>query len=136
MSRNPLFLRAHPTRAVLESLILGIMSWIALLLLKRYLPSFIWQLGISLCISLCCVLWCALRLRLPDGEMQQKGLFEVTTGGILCLLLTSTELVVTLILRQESFSNELWQGPIRPLLLTAIALLLGPSLRKVSPGAG
>ncbi len=124
MSWNALFLRAHPTRAVLESLILGIMSWIALLLLKRYLPSFIWQLGIGLCIGLGCVLWCALRLHLPGGEKRQQGLFEVTTGGILCLLLASTELVVTLILRQGSFSNELWQGPIRPLLLTAIASLL------------
>lgn len=124
MRWNSLFLRAHPTRAVLEALIFGIMSWITLLLLKQYLLSFIWQLGISLCIGLGCVLWCALRLHLPDGEKRQQGLFEVTTGDILCFPLASIELLVTLILRQGTVSNELWQGPIRPLLLTAIALSL------------
>jgi signal transduction histidine kinase len=124
MRWNSLFLRAHPTRAVLEALIFGILSWIALLLLKQYLPSFIWQVGISLCIGLGCVLWCALRLHLPDGEKRQQGLFEVTTSGILCFPLASIELLVTLILRQGAVSNELWQGPIRPLLLTAVTLLL------------
>ena len=77
-----------------------------------------------MCIGLGCVLWCALRLHLPEGEKRQKGFFEVTTGDILCLLLASIELVVTLILRQGTVSNELWQGLIRPLLLTAVALLL------------
>ena len=124
MRWNSLFLRAHPTRAVLEALIFGIMSWIALLLLKQYLPSFIWQIGISLCIGFGCVLWCALRLHLPDGEKRQQGLFEVRTGSILCFLLASIELVVTLILRQGAVSNELWQGSIRPLLFIAIALVL------------
>jgi signal transduction histidine kinase len=100
------------------------MSWIALLLLKGYLLSFIWQIGLSLCIGLCCVLWCALRLRLPDGEKRQQGLFEVTTGGILCFLLAGIELIVTLILRRGAVTNELWQGPIRPLFLTLIAFIL------------
>jgi signal transduction histidine kinase len=124
MSRNSLFLRAHPTRAVLETLILGIMSWIALLVLKSYLPSFIWQTGVGLCIGLGCVFWCALRLHLPEGEKQQQWFFEITMGGILCFLLASLELIVTLILRQGTVSNELWQGPIRPLLLIAIAFIL------------
>jgi signal transduction histidine kinase len=124
MCWKSLFLRAHPTHAVLESLIVGIMSWIALLVLKSYLSSFIWQTGIGLCIGLGCVLWCALRLHLPEGEKQQKWLFEVTTGGILCFLLAIIELIVTLILRQGIVSNELWQGPIRPLLLIAIAFII------------
>jgi len=42
----------------------------------------------------------------------------------LCFLLTIIELLVTLILRQGTVSNELWQGPIRPLLLAAIAFTL------------
>ena len=124
MRWNFLFLRAHPTRAVLEALIFGIIGWIALLLLKQYLTSFIWQIGISLCIGLGCVLWCALRLCLPNGAKRQQWLFEVTTGGTLCFLLTIIELLVTLILRQGTVSNELWQGPIRPLLLAAIAFTL------------
>ena len=124
MGWNLLFLRAHPTRAVLEALIIGITGWIALFMLKQYLPSFIWQIGISLCIGLGCVLWCAVRLCLPDKEKQQQVLFEVTTGGILCILLAITELIVTLILRQGTASSELWQGPIRPLLLTAVACIL------------
>jgi len=119
-----LFLRAHPTRAVPEALILGITSWIALFILKQYLPSFIWQIGINLCIGLGCVLWCAMRLCLPDKEKQQQVLFEVTTGGIFCFLLALIELKVTLILRQGTASSELWQGPIRPLLLTAVAFIL------------
>jgi signal transduction histidine kinase len=119
-----LFLRAHPTRAVLEALMLGTVSWIALLLLEQYLPSFIWQIGISLCISLGCVLWCAVRLRLPDGEKRQKVLLEATTGGILSLILASMELVVTLILRQDTVFNELWQGLNRPFLTAGIVLML------------
>lgn len=124
MSCKSLFLHTHPTHAVLELLIVGIMSWTALLLLKSYLPSFIWQTGIGLCIGLGCVLWCALRLNLPQGEKQQQWLFEVTTGGILCFLLAIIELIVTLILRQGTVANELWQGPIRPILLIAIAFIL------------
>jgi signal transduction histidine kinase len=124
MSWNSLFLRANPKCAVLESLIFGIMGWIALLLLKWYLPSFIWQIGISLCIGLISVLCCALRLYRPEEEKQQQWLFEVTTGGILCFLLAIIELIVTLILRQGTVSNELWQGPIRPLLLIAIAFII------------
>jgi len=118
------FLRTHPTRAVLEALILGIMGWIILFFLKQYLPSFIWQVGISLCIGLGSVLWCALRLRLPHGEKRQQGLFEFTTGGILCFLLAIMELLVMLMLRQDTVSSELWQGPIRPLLLAVIAFIL------------
>jgi signal transduction histidine kinase len=119
-----LFLRVHPTRAVLEAFIFGIMGWIALYLLKQYATTFIWQIGISLCIGLGCVLWCALRLDLPDGDMRQQVFFEVTTGGILCSLFAITELIVTLILRQGTVPSELWQGPIRPLLLTAVAFVL------------
>src|SRR5207249_5499150 len=91
-----LLLRAHPKRAVLESLMLGIVSWIALLLLREYLPSFIWRISISMCIGIGCVLLCALRLPLPGGEKRQQGLFEVTTGVALCFLLVTMELVVTL----------------------------------------
>jgi signal transduction histidine kinase len=122
------FLRTHPTRAVLEALILGIMGWSVLFFLKQSLPSFIWQVGISLCIGLGCVIWCALRLRLPDGEKRQQGLFEFTTGGILCFVLAIIELIFTLIFRQGTVSNELWQGPIRPLLLAAIAFILDYAL--------
>jgi signal transduction histidine kinase len=132
MSWNSLFLHAHPARAVLESLIFGIMSWIVLLVLKSYLPTFIWQTGIGLCIGLGCVIWCALRLHLPEGEKQQQWLFEVTTGGILCSLLAIIELIVTLILRQGTVSNGLWQGPIRPLLLIAIAFILDYALFLLS----
>ena len=124
MRWNSLFLRAHPTRAVLEALIFGIIGWIVLFFLKQHLPSFIWQVGISLCIGLACVLWCAMRLCLPDGEKRQQGLFEVKMGAILCSLLAIIELLVTLILRQGTVSNELWQGPIRPLLLAALAFIL------------
>ena len=124
MRWNLLFLRVHPTRAVLEALIFGIIGWIALFILKQYLPSFTWQIGISLCIGLGCVLWCALRLCLLDKEKRQQVLSEVITGGILCLLLAIIELIVTLILRQGTVSSKLWQGPIRPLLLTAIAFIL------------
>jgi hypothetical protein len=123
MHWHSLFLHTHPKRAVLESLMLGIVSWIALLLLQKYLPSFIWRIGISLCIVIGCALWCALRLQLPGGERQQ-GRFEVTTGGALSLLLASMELVVTLVLLQGAAINELWRGPNRPLLLAAIALML------------
>jgi len=119
-----LFLRVHPTRAVLEALILGITGWIALFILKQHLPTFLWQMGISLCIGLGCVLWCALRLCLPDKEKQQQVLFEVTTGGIFCSLLACIELIVTLILRHGIATSELWQGSIRPLLLTAVAFIL------------
>src|SRR5437763_6801326 len=105
MGWHSLFLRAHPTRAVLESLIFGIMSCIALMLLKGFLPSFIWQIGISLGIGLGCVLLCALRLHRPEGEKQQQWLSEVTPGGILCFLLAIIELIVTLILRQRTVSN-------------------------------
>ncbi len=118
------FLRTHPTRAVLEALILGMMGWIILFFLKQYLPSFIWQAGISLCIGLGSVFFCALRLRLPDGEKRQQGLFEFTTGAILCFVLAIMQLIVMLVLRQGTISNELWQGPIRPLLLAAIAFIL------------
>jgi signal transduction histidine kinase len=118
------FLRAHPTRALLEALILGIMGWSVLYFLKQSLPSFIWQVGISLCIGLGCVIRCDLRLCLPDGEKRQQGLFELTTGGILCFVLAIIELIFTLIFRQGTVSNELWQGPIRPLLLAAIAFIL------------
>jgi hypothetical protein len=52
-----LFLRAHPKRAVLESLMLGIVSWIALLLLQQDLPSFIWRISIGVCIGIGCVLY-------------------------------------------------------------------------------
>ena len=124
MRWNFFFFRTQPTRAVLEALILGIMGWIVLFFLKQYLPSFLWQVGISLCIGLGSVLWCALRLRLLDGEKRQQGLFEFTTGGILCFVLAMIELLVTLMLRQGTVSNELWQGPIRPLLLAAIAFIL------------
>jgi signal transduction histidine kinase len=123
-----LFIRAHPTRAVLEALILGIMGWTVLFFLKQFLPSFTWQIGISLCVGLGCVFWCALRLRLPGGEKRQRGLFEITTGAILCFLLAIIELIVTLILRQGTVSSELWQGPIRPFLLTAIAFILDYSM--------
>jgi signal transduction histidine kinase len=119
-----LFLRADPKRAVLESLVLGIVSWIALLLLQKYLPSFIWRISISMCIGIGCVLLCALRLKLPEGEKRQQGLFEVTTGGALSLLLASMELVVTMVLLQGAAINELWQGPNRPLLSAAMALML------------
>jgi hypothetical protein len=127
-----IFLHAHPTRAVLEALILGIVSWSALLLLEQYLPSFIWRIGISLCIGSGCVLWFALRLQLPNGEKRQQGLFEVTTGGILSLLLASMELIVTLFLLQGAVLNMLWQGPNRPLLLAAIALMLDFALFLLS----
>jgi signal transduction histidine kinase len=120
----PLFLHTHPTRAGLEALTLGTVSWIALLLFQQYLPSFIWRIGISLCVGIGCILWCALRLHLPDGEKRQQGLFEVTTGGILSLLLACLQLIVTLVLLRGAVLNELWQGPNRPLLLAAIALML------------
>ena len=42
----------------------------------------------------------------------------------MCFVLAMMELLVTLILRQGTVSSELWQGPIRPLLVTAIAFLL------------
>jgi signal transduction histidine kinase len=67
---------------------------------------------------------CALRLQLPEGEKRQQGLFEVTTGGALSLLLASMELLVTPVLLQGAATNELWQGPNRPLWLAAIALML------------
>ena len=124
MRWNFFFFRIHPTRAVLEALILGMLGWIVLFFLKQYQPSFLWQVGISLCIGLGSVLWCALRLRLPDGEKRRQGLFEVATGGILCFVLAIMVLLVTLILRQGTVSNELWQGPIRPLLLAALAFIL------------
>jgi signal transduction histidine kinase len=118
------FLHAQPVRAVLEALILGIVGWIVLLLLQQYLPSFIWRIGFNLCIGIGCVLFCALRLQLPVGEKRQQGLFEVTTGGVLSLLLASIELVVILVLLQGAAINVLWQGPNRPLLLAATALML------------
>ena len=118
------FLHAQPVRAVLEALILGIVGWIVLLLLQQYLPSFIWRIGFNLCIGIGCVLFCALRLHLPVGEKRQQGLFEVTTGGVLSLLLASIELVVILVLLQGAAINVLWQGPNRPLLLAATALML------------
>lgn len=124
MRWSSFFLQIHPIRAGLEALILGILSWIALLLLQQYLPSFIWRINISMCIGIGCVLLCALRLQLPDGEKRQQGLFEVTTGGILSLILASMQLIVTLLLLRGASTNELWQGPNRPLLLTAIALML------------
>lgn len=127
-----IFLHAHPTRAVLEALMLGIVSWTALLLLEQYLPSFIWLIGISLCIGSGCVLWCALRLQLPGGVKRQQGLFEVTTGGILSLLLASMELVVTLVLLLGAVPNVLWQGPNRPVSLAAIALMLDFALFLLS----
>ena len=133
MRWNSLFLRAHPTRAVLEALIIGITGWFSLFLLKQYPTSFIWQIGINLCIGLGCVLWCAVRLYLPDKEKRQQILFEVTTGGILCFLLAVIELLVTLILRQGTVSSELWQGPIRPLLLTAIAFTVDYSMFILYP---
>ena len=61
-----LFLRVHPTRRIAGGASLRITGWIALFILKHYLPSFIWQTGISLCIGLGCVLWYALRLYLPE----------------------------------------------------------------------
>src|SRR5438874_5646787 len=124
MHWSSLFLRAHPKRAVLESLILGIVSWIALLLLQKYLPSFIWRISISMCIGVGCVILCAVRLQLPGGEKRQQGLFEVTTGVALSFLLAGTALVVTLVLLEGAAINELWQGPNRPLLLAVIALML------------
>jgi signal transduction histidine kinase len=122
------FLRAYPKRAVLESLIVGIVSWIALLMLEHYLPSFIWRISISMCIGLGCVLLCALRLKLPAGDKRQRAIFEATTGGALSLLLASIELVVTLVLLQSAAFNELWQGLNRPLLSAVIALTLNFAL--------
>jgi signal transduction histidine kinase len=118
------FLHAHPVRAVLEAIILGMVGWIVLLLFQQYLPSFIWRIGLNLCIGLGCVLFCALRLQLPMEEKRQQGLFEVTTGGVLSILLASIELVVILVLLQGATINVLWQGPNRPLLLAATALML------------
>ena len=103
----PLFLHVHPVRAGLEALTLGIVSWFALLLLQQYLPSFIWRIGISLCIGIGCALWCALRLQLPGGERQRQLLFEVTTGVALSLLLASMDLVVMLLLLQKAVPNAL-----------------------------
>jgi signal transduction histidine kinase len=107
---------------------LGIVSWIALLLLEKYLPSFTWRISISMCIGIGCVLFCALRLKLPVGEKRQQAIFEVTTGGALSLLLASVELVVTLLLLQGAVINELWQGLNRPLLSAVIALTLNFAL--------
>jgi signal transduction histidine kinase len=118
------FLHAQPVRAVLEALILGIVGWIVLLLFQQYLPSFIWRIGLNLCIGLACILFCALRLQLPIGEKRQQGLFEATTGGVLSILLASIELVVILVLLQGAAINVLWQGPNRPLLLATTALML------------
>jgi signal transduction histidine kinase len=112
----------------LEALAIGIASWFALLVLQQHLPSFIWRIGISLCIGIGCALWCALRLQLPEGERRRQAIFEVTTGGALSLLLASIELVVILVLLQSAAFNELWQGLNRPLLSAVIALTLNFAL--------
>jgi signal transduction histidine kinase len=122
------FLRVYPKRAVLESLMLGIVSWIVLLLLQQYLPSFIWRISISICIGIGCVFLCALRLKLPGGDKRQRGIYEVTTGGALSLLLASIELAVTLVLLQRAAINQLWLGLNRPLLSAVIALTLNFAL--------
>jgi signal transduction histidine kinase len=125
MMRWPsLFLNTNPVRAVPEALAIGIVSWLALLALQKYLPSFIWRIGISQCIGIGSAIWCALRLQLPEGERRRQLLFEVSVGCVLSLLLAGMDLLVILLLLQTAVPNELWQGPNRSLLFAAIALIL------------
>jgi hypothetical protein len=101
------FLRADFTRAMLESLIFGIILWLPLFFLRGLL-SFIWQIGLSLCIGLGCVFYCALRLKLPNGQRRQQVFFETTKGFMLCLLLGILELLSTVIFRSGTASYEPW----------------------------
>ncbi len=118
------FFTQHPARAILESLMIGVVFESALVLLQPLLVSFIWRLGICLAIGLICVIFCAFRLQLPGGSRRRQMLFEASVGSVVSLLLSSAELVILLILLRGASLNPLWRGSSRPLLAALIALLL------------
>jgi hypothetical protein len=117
-----LLLSARPRRAILETLLVGTMMWIGLLLLHQQVPSFILQLGISLLIGPSCMLLCALRLQILSGSWQRQGVIDVTFAALSGLVLSSMTLVYILVLLQSGTENPLWRGTYRPYLLATIAL--------------
>ena len=118
------FFTQHPARAILESLMIGIVFESALLLLQPLLVSFTLRLGICLAIGLICVIFSAFRLQLPGGSRRRQMLFEASVGSVVSLLLGSAELVTLLVLLRGASLNPLWRGSSRPLLTALIALLL------------
>src|SRR5258708_9243393 len=89
---SPFFTR-HPARAILESLMIGVVLESALLLLQPVLVSFTLRLGICLAIGLICVIFSAFRFQLPGGSRRRQMLFEASFGWVVSLLLGSSELV-------------------------------------------
>ncbi|HKF36316.1 MAG TPA: HAMP domain-containing sensor histidine kinase [Ktedonobacteraceae bacterium] len=117
------FFTQRPARAILASLVIGVVFQSALLL-QPFLSFFIWRLLICLAIGLICVIFSAFLLQLPTGSRRQQMLFEASIGSILSLLLSCAELATLLILLRGASLNPLWQGSSRPLLTALIALLL------------
>lgn len=118
------FFKTHPARAIIETLVIGLVLELALVLLQPLLVSFIWRLGICLAIGLICVIYCAVRLQLPAGSRRRQMLFESCVGSVVSLLLSCVELVILLILLRAASPNPLWRGSGRPLLTALIAFLL------------
>src|SRR5215470_2800321 len=94
----PRFLSTRPSRALIETLLVGVISWLFLLILRNHLfPSFL-RPGIYILIGVVSIFVCALRLRIPKGTLQRQVLLEVAIASVLSLVLSAMGLISLLVL--------------------------------------
>jgi hypothetical protein len=65
MRRQRLFFHTQPVRTLIEAVILGVITSIALLVLQLFLLPARWQLSLNVLFGVICVLLFVLRLRVP-----------------------------------------------------------------------
>jgi signal transduction histidine kinase len=111
------FLQSNPFRALAESLLLSALLAIGLLLVGEQIPANTIDQGFFL-LLLIAALWCASRLRLPQGTWQKRLIYEGATALALSLALAAgLPLVITTI----GWGDKLAQAN---LATTGIVLLL------------
>lgn len=99
-SRQRLFFSIQPLRALLEAFILGVGGSLFLYVAERWLfptTSVPLQLSLNVIWVSACVLLFVLRLRIPKVFLQRQSFYDGMVAIVLCLLLSGTQLVFTLI---------------------------------------
>ncbi len=118
----PYFLNVRQARTILETLLLGTLLWFSLLILRSPPSSSIVRLIISLLVGPGCMLLYTLRLQLPKGSWWRQALIEVTSAGLLSLVLTGMELAFIFVLLRQPAPNTFWRDNYRPYELAVLAL--------------
>ena len=118
------FFHAQPLRALIEAIIPGSITAIALLLLQASFRSANWTITSSIMLGSLSILLFVVRLRLPQAFLQRQSFFDGIVAIVLCLALSGIQLLLTLLLFPDWTTNPPFHGIPRTLLFIPILTIL------------